>query len=1318
MNSSIAKTLLVLIVITVFFSLPGQACAVTSPQSEETANAAARLHTLSIPFVENYGQTHPDVRFYAQTFGGTLFVTRDGKLVYALPAKDEKTRDRLTLKEELIGGTVLMPRGNEKSPTRIHYFKGSDPGKWHTHLPTYNSVTLGEVYDGIQVLLRAYGNNVEKIFRIRPRSDPGVIRMKVHGAGLLSINSEGELVAYTKKGEIAFTRPVAYQLLNGKRQAVDVAYELRENTYSFKVGLYDPERELIIDPLLSTYLGGTQDDEATSIATNIIAGKRYIYVAGSTMSNDFPGIAMYQTHQGYNQDAFIALIDMDFTAVQFTYLGGSGEDIIYDLAIRRPDGAVYIVGTTDGHFPVTIYNTRGDNEDAFVARLSFDLSTLEKSRYFGGSLKDNGIAITLYDDESADPLDRAVYITGTTKSKDLPKTENAAQTTVNVYGSTALYDGFAAKFNMDLGLRRTTYLGGQSNDSTYDIAVHPEEPHDVYVVGSTSYCPIGSYPYIYTGCLPWTDGGGISTFVGSQDAFVVRLNADLTADPAPQATYYGGTGLDFGTALAIHPGTGNVYIAGGRTNEPDPPSTIPTDQYAFVAYFNRALTEYLGDAHIGETAKKMPDRAQDIKIVFGVGIYVSGWTRSSDLIGTEGGILPAFRGGYSDMFVARFHNNLDLDQLTYVGGGGQDENFLKGLAVAEDPATPQEDWHVFIVGTTYGSGLIGVTDSTAFQHEIKGESDIFISRMNADLKPDLIPDIEVQPRELDFGNVALNVNSPAKTVSLENIGGASLTLSSISITGAAAGDYTIDTTAGTSPCGAGFPQDITGSSSCTVSITFRTSVLNEWRKADLVIQTANDPDEPLIRVPLSGYSGPDITVTSMVEFPATQIGSSTQKTFQIKNDGVSDLTVTGIQKSGIAPDTGEDFTLLYDAVSTTCPNPGSGAFILQRGRSCNVAVEFTPSPPSGPQEAIVFVFSDDLDEDPAFITLVGSGVTQLDTDIWSHDLEFRDTPVGGSRNLPWLITNTGSTSLSVSSVTLSDTQNFSIDPDGGAIPCGSPPFSLAKVSSCTMTVTFNPKTADTFDKTITISSNDPDENPLVVHMTGNGVGDADHDGVPDAEESGDANADGTPDAQQPQVAAVRSYDNLHTVVIETDGASLSQVQAVNPPGGSLPGALGDPEFPFGFYHFKVILPSGLDTATVTITLPSGETAETYIKWGPEFDNLEPHYYDFGNQTRYPGAVQITGNVITLHLTDNGPGDHDGLDNGEIYDPGAPARWSTTMGDFDGNDVVDLSDAILCLRVLTRLKTTTKVLKQGDVDADGAVGPPEIIYILQKIGGLR
>ncbi|MDP3980586.1 MAG: hypothetical protein Q8Q33_04130, partial [Chlamydiota bacterium] len=49
------------------------------------AEVMQKTKRLQMPFIANEGQTDEKVAFYADTFGGTVFVTKDGEIVYSLP---------------------------------------------------------------------------------------------------------------------------------------------------------------------------------------------------------------------------------------------------------------------------------------------------------------------------------------------------------------------------------------------------------------------------------------------------------------------------------------------------------------------------------------------------------------------------------------------------------------------------------------------------------------------------------------------------------------------------------------------------------------------------------------------------------------------------------------------------------------------------------------------------------------------------------------------------------------------------------------------------------------------------------------------------------------------------------------------------------------------------------------------------------------------------------------------------------------------------------------------------------------------------------
>ncbi len=64
-------------------------------------------------------------------------------------------------------------------------------------------------------------------------------------------------------------------------------------------------------------------------------------------------------------------------------------------------------------------------------------------------------------------------------------------------------------------------------------------------------------------------------------------------------------------------------------------------------------------------------------------------------------------------------------------------------------------------------------------------------------------------------------------------------------------------------------------------------------------------------------------------------------------------------------------------------------------------------------------------------------------------------------------------------------------------------------------------------------------------------------------------------------------------------------------------------------------------------------------------------------------------------------------------------YPTVLGDIDGNDAVNLEDAILGLRILSDINTEDKkIFLDADVNGDGRIGIEEVLYILQKVAGLR
>jgi len=290
-----------------------------------------KLAGLQIPFIENKGQVSEAVAFFAPTFAGTVFVTKKGDLVYALPVKntdaDGASRATQVLTERFLAGQAA-PIPLTAGATKVSFFLGNDRAKWQRTVSTNSAVSLGEVWRGIDVELHAYGNNVEKFFTVRPGASVEAIRVQLDGAQSLKISQEGALDVVTASGVVRFTPPVAWQEKAGGKLPVQVAYVVTDETYSFKLGQYDVAFPVVIDPLLqSTYLGATGYDSAASIAIDPVSGD--VYVAGTTTVTDFPGTTggAQVIFGGGSGDIFVARLNRDLTFLfQSSYLGGSGYD--------------------------------------------------------------------------------------------------------------------------------------------------------------------------------------------------------------------------------------------------------------------------------------------------------------------------------------------------------------------------------------------------------------------------------------------------------------------------------------------------------------------------------------------------------------------------------------------------------------------------------------------------------------------------------------------------------------------------------------------------------------------------------------------------------------------------------------------------------------------------------------------------------------------------------------------------------------------------------------------------------------------------------
>jgi hypothetical protein len=137
----------------------------------------------------------------------------------------------------------------------------------------------------------------------------------------------------------------------------------------------------------STYLGGSGDE---TVARIVVSSKRETFVAGTTTSADFPthNNSFQPGYGGGASDAFIAVFSPGGGLKDGTYLGGSGRDEAYGIALNGGKDFVYLTGSTDSpDFPTAsaLQPTLSfpPEADAFLAKADMKLSGLAYSTYLG-----------------------------------------------------------------------------------------------------------------------------------------------------------------------------------------------------------------------------------------------------------------------------------------------------------------------------------------------------------------------------------------------------------------------------------------------------------------------------------------------------------------------------------------------------------------------------------------------------------------------------------------------------------------------------------------------------------------------------------------------------------------------------------------------------------------------------------------------------------------------------------------------------------------------------------------------------------------------
>ncbi|HLG03844.1 MAG TPA: PKD domain-containing protein, partial [Bacteroidia bacterium] len=639
-----------------------------------------------IDFEENKGQWPAQVHFMADIHGGRVFF-ENGAFTYVLHSLDDLEKIHSESHEKntpMEAGKVQchafqvrfegsnsyhVPNGNDELKFHRNYFHGNDPSKWAADVRMYQGITYPEIYAGIDLRVYGNGSNLEYDYIVVPGGDPGLIREAYHGldAGAWQLTKEGSIILQTALGNITQLKPVAYQIINGKRKEVKVAYRFQGNSpddntfgYHFPEG-FNTQHELIIDPVLvaATYSGSTSTNYG-HCATYDAQGN--IYTGAISFAQGYPVTAgAFQTTFGGSVDIAISKLDPTGSALLYaTYIGGMSQDYPHSLVVNT-SGQLYVYGSTmSTNFPTTAGSfdqTHNGIADIIVAGLSATGNSLIGSTFVGGTANDGWNNLTYnYGDTYRGEIildgNDNPYIASTTNSANFPVTAGSYDNTSN-----GAHDAVVFKLNPALtSLMWSTFLGGSQDDGANGLVLNATG--DVYVCGSTQSF---NFPV-----LPGTIN---SSFIGgSSDGFVFLLSNNGSA--MTTSTFFGTSGNDFIFFTDLD-GSGNVYVFGQSDIAINPTSGVYANPGSpqFIASMDPGLFSINFQTVFG--GGNMNDRISPTAFMVDVcdHVYAAGWGDVTAYPVTSNAIQPTTDG--SDFYLIVLDMNAtSLIHATYFGGTG------------------------------------------------------------------------------------------------------------------------------------------------------------------------------------------------------------------------------------------------------------------------------------------------------------------------------------------------------------------------------------------------------------------------------------------------------------------------------------------------------------------------------------------------------------------------------------------------------------------------------------------------------------------------
>jgi hypothetical protein len=245
-----------------------------------------------------------------------------------------------------------------------------------------------------------------------------------------------------------------------------------------------------------TYLGGNDQDDASGIAADAAGAA---FVVGDTWSPNFEG--RINSPLG-SRDVFVARIHGSGAIDRMTYLGGSGNEAGYGIALDAQGAALATGATVSLNFLGRNNQHHGGSSaiDGFLARVG-PSGAVEWMTYLGGSGEEAALRV-------ATDAAGAALVSGTTESADFEGRDNA------FYG---VFDAYVARVPAPGMIEWMSYVGGVGDDGGFGIAISADG--NPLLTGRTNSIDFAGKNNMFHGGESWGD------------AFLLELGVAATCYP-------------------------------------------------------------------------------------------------------------------------------------------------------------------------------------------------------------------------------------------------------------------------------------------------------------------------------------------------------------------------------------------------------------------------------------------------------------------------------------------------------------------------------------------------------------------------------------------------------------------------------------------------------------------------------------------------------------------------------------------------------------------------------------------------------------------